>query len=582
MASGLRLFRTVVFGVLLASAGPVMAQQATVDVTVEGVADELRDNVLATLSIVRYRDQPGLNETGIHRLHARARDEVRAALKPFGYYEPSLRATLDHRGNGRWVARYAIDPGPPVLVSRVEIVLDGAGAADPAFAPPATAPRRGDRLVHPRYEELKRHYLALAAERGYLDAAFTLSEMRVSVAARSAELVLHFATGERYRFGPIALEQEILDGAFVQRFVTFEEGDHYSLTDLLSLQYALTDSEYFTLVEVEARREDAVALSVPVTVRMEPRPKHRYTAGIGYATDTGPRAIAGWENRRLNTHGHRLSADLEVSEVRYALNTRYVIPLENPVWERFTFAANALEEELGDVQSSRAELVVAHTKRNGRWQQTLATRLSRERDLVDGAETFTTLLVPQGSWLYSGGEAGVRARDGHRVNLDVAASDEFLGAPTGFVQLRARVRTMHPVGERDRVLLRLEVGTTFAGDDDLLPSSQRFFAGGDSSVRGYAYNQLGPVDAAGNVVGGGRLLTASAEYEHWFDERWGVGVFVDAGNAFQDFGDGVKKSAGLGLRWGLPFAVVSFDVARPIGDPRHDEFRFHLTLGVDL
>ncbi len=581
MSSGFRLIGAIVSGALLCFAEPVASQPVAIDVQVEGLPGTLRDNVLAMLSVSRYRDQPGLTETSIRRLHARAPDEIRAALRPFGYYAPTIDAALSVR-NGRWRARYTINAGEPVRVAHVEIIIDGPGASDAAFAPPSTAPRRGERLLHPKYEALKQHYLTTAADRGYLDAAFTLSELRVSAAAQTADMELHFTTGERYRFGPITLEQDILDDAFVERYVSFEEGDHYSIGDLLSLQYALTDSEYFTLVEVDARREAAEGLAVPVTVRMEPRRRHRYTAGVGYATDTGPRVLAGWENRRINSLGHRVSADLEVSAVRYAFNTRYVIPLKDPVWERLTIAANVLEEELGDVESSRAELVIAHTKRNGRWQQTLAGRLSRERDLLAGTQTYVTQFVPQGSWLYSGGETGVRARDGFRLGIDVAASDEFLGAPTRFLQLKTRLRTMHPVGERDRLLLRIEVGTTFASNADLLPSSQRFFAGGDASVRGYRYNELGTVDANGNVVGGKHLLTGSAEYEHWFNERWGAAVFVDAGNAFRDFGDSVRKSAGVGLRWGLPFAVVALDVAQPIADPNDSSIRFHLTLGVDL
>ena len=418
MSSGFRSLCALLAGASLCFAEPVASQPATIDVVVDGVSGTLRENVLATLSLVRYRAQPGLTETSIRRLHARAPDEIRAALRPFGYYEPKIAGSLELRGD-RWAARYRIRLGEPVRIAHVEVVLDGAGAADPAFALPPRAPRRGERLVHPRYEELKQHYLTTAADRGYLDAEFTLAELRVSEIQRTADIVLHYSTGERYHFGAITLEQDVLDPDFIQRFVTFEEGDPYSIGDLLSLQYALTDSEYFSLVEVDARRESAVGLAVPVVVRMEPRPRHRYTAGVGYATDTGPRVLAGWENRRINRRGHRLSTDLEISAVRYAFNTRYVIPLGNPVWERLTFAANVLEEELGDVESSRAELVLAHTKRNGRWQQTLATRLSRERDLLAGEQTDLTQLVPQGSWLYTGGEPGVRARDGYRLAAGV-------------------------------------------------------------------------------------------------------------------------------------------------------------------
>src|SRR5690606_3762440 len=138
-----------------------------------------------------------------------------------------------------------------------------------------------------------------------------------------------------------------------------------------------------------------------------------------------------------------------------------------------------------------------------------------------------------------------------------------LGAPTGYVQARIRTQFMHSLGDMDRLIFRLDLGATSTSNITALTASQRFFAGGDNSVRGYRYNTLGPEDAAGNVIGGRFLAAASVEWEHWFTHQWGMAVFADDGGAFNRMGDGLSTGAGAGLRWQLPFAVFSLDFAHP-------------------
>lgn len=557
------------------------AATTEIEVRIEGVENAMRDNVVAALSMERYRELPELNETMVRRLHARARDEVATALQPFGYYEPVIESELELRGS-RWIATYRITPGVPVRIESIDVAVTGPGRESPVFAVPPWAPKPGDPLRHAAYERLKSHYLNAAANNGYLDARFTTHAMRVSVAAKSATIELRFETGERYRFGPITLQQDILDPDFVERYLQFEQGDPYSVGELLSLQYALTDSEYYGVVEVDARRENAVNLEIPVTVTMEPRARHRYTVGFGYATDTGPRGILGFENRRVNARGHRLHSDLKLSQVLQSLETRYLIPLENPVWERFTLAGAVAREEVGDIQTERVELVGAYTTREDRRQRTLSVRVLRERDELAGGASSRTQLIPGVEWLISGGATGKRPRHGHRMIIGFSASDPSLGAPTRFLQARGRIRLMRPVGDQDRFILRGEIGATYADELTRLVATQRFFAGGDQSVRGYGYNSLGPTNALGEVIGGRYLVTFGAEWEHWLTDSWGIAFFADTGNAFNDFDEGFKTGAGIGLRWQLPFGVVAFDLAHPFDDPKGRSVRFHLNLGSDL
>ena len=126
-----------------------------VEVKVTGLTEELENNVLAYLSIADLGEKKGaeasqpVTESNVRRLHGAARAEIERALKPFGYYEPTIRSQLQHVGMD-WIARYSVDPGPPTVVAGVEIRAVGEGSEEPAvrsaLAAAAFAP--GDPLRH--------------------------------------------------------------------------------------------------------------------------------------------------------------------------------------------------------------------------------------------------------------------------------------------------------------------------------------------------------------------------------------------------------------------------------------------------
>jgi translocation and assembly module TamA len=129
----------------------------------------------------------------------------------------------------------------------------------------------------------------------------------------------------------------------------------------------------------------------------------------------------------------------------------------------------------------------------------------------------------------------------------------------------------------------VEGAVTFARDEiNELPASLRFFAGGDRSVRGYAYQSLGPRDSAGNVVGGKNLIVGSLEFERAVGTDIGIAVFYDAGNAFNSINDiTLFQGAGIGVRYYTRVGAVRLDLARQIGvDKPH--FRLHFALGYEL
>jgi translocation and assembly module TamA len=118
-------------------------------------------------------------------------------------------------------------------------------------------------------------------------------------------------------------------------------------------------------------------------------------------------------------------------------------------------------------------------------------------------------------------------------------------------------------------------------DFRILPPRIRYFAGGDRSVRGYGFHELGREDEEGNVIGGETIAAASVEGEFWFLEKWGVAAFVDAGDADEGFPTSPRVGVGMGGRWLSPVGPVRLDVGRGLSRPEKS-ITIHLSIGPDL
>src|SRR3979490_835925 len=166
---------------------------AAIRVDVNGVDNELRRNVLALLSLERYKDRDRIEPAPAASLYRRVDGEVRDALRPYGYYAPTVNSTLTAVDNERdWRVQIDIDPGEPVLLATISVLVHGAGAGDAGFGRIAAAPslRKGERLEHAAYEKVKSDLQLAAATYGYLDARLLRSELQVDPAAHRASVYL--------------------------------------------------------------------------------------------------------------------------------------------------------------------------------------------------------------------------------------------------------------------------------------------------------------------------------------------------------------------------------------------------------
>jgi translocation and assembly module TamA len=514
---------------------------------------------------------------------------VQAALKPFGYYDPKVQAGLEDKGGGNWRVRIQIDPGSPVIMAKIDVQVHGPGEHDPLFERiiahlPLSV---GARLSHAAYEQIKGDLQRTAATYGYLDARMTANELLVDPEKHQASVTLALDTGVRYVFGETSIEQDTVKDALVRRYLRYKEGEFFDMSLLLRTQFALDDSQYFATLEVLAGEPDREHHVVPVRITAKANKRNRYSIGPGYGTDTGPRGTFAWEDRRVDSEGHRFNTTLQEASRQTQLKSDYIIPIGDPALEKLTFEFSINNQQPGDLTTKDVSVGPSITQVRGYWQRVfyvnavhaitedVAQRFT-DQLLVPGIEMAT---VPKG---YLGEDLFTRT-----FTAELRGSAPAFGSDAEFVQLHLQAERSFDLFPKWHLLLRDEIGATIVSRFNDLPGSMRFFAGGDRSVRGFAYEELSPVQTVpvlgptgkpilgpGGVaetqtirIGGKDVFTGTVEVERDLPRSFGVAVFADYGNAFDHFGDQLEYAAGVGMRYRLPVLTVGIDIAQPLSRP---------------
>jgi translocation and assembly module TamA len=553
-------------------------------IVIEGVEGDVLANVKAYLSLYKEGcDAP------VWRLQGRLKQadgEARDALQAFGYYQATVTRRFEPATaeGACWQAVFTIVPGPRVSFGIIDVAIHGDAATDTAFDTlmKRAMARAGQPLRQDVYTDLKRRIAELASTRGYVRGRYTQSELRVNPAQGTADIILHYDSGPRFSFGPIRREQDIINPKLLDRFFAYQEGKPYDATLLTKTTRALAGSGYFRNAYVQPHLDEATDDEIPTELVVSPAKRNRYTGKIGFATDTGPRVGVGYQNRLVNRAGHVFSVETTVSKVESTITAAYTIPLKNPVTDKLKFEAGYKHE---DTDTSKSDATATSVT----WYRVPNEGWSKERSLTLGHEDFevgndkgkSTVLMPGIGWSRVMADDRLYPRKGARLGLKLRGATEQLISTVSFAQAIGNAKAVLGLPGKLRVISRLDVGATAMNTFEELPASVRFFAGGDNSVRGYAYQSLGPKDDQGDVVGGRNLLVGSVELERLLVDKWAVALFVDSGNAFDKAHVDPRTGVGFGIRWRSPVGPVRLDIAHPLNDSK-DVFRIHFSMGPEL
>ena len=575
--------RRALFGLFVLSMTAPACLAGQVSVEVKGDYPALQDNAEAFMQEIE-----GRSEAGLRRYVSTAKGQVQTALKALGYYEPVIDwEILKPEGDeGPAQLSLTVEPGKPVLVRSRKVEIMGPAGDDPAFnlfLP--SKPAVGDVLDHGQYNALRQTIQNLASRLGYFDGKFLTRRLAVNPEEHAADITLEFQSGERYRLGDVRfIEGHGFETSLLNQFVTFESGGVYHSDKIAKLSSDLSNSGYFSSVDVDATPSSAEGGVIPVVVALRTRPPRSIAGGVGFSTDVGPRLRGNWREHWINPMGHRRGAETELSQPRQNVSVWYELPLDPPMTDSIRFSAGYQQEEIEDVES---QLLTVGQQWNHQldsgWLQTASINWEQERyRFGDGSTDQSRLLLPGLGYSLLEADSAFDPSKGYHLSLEVTGAHRALLSDADIAHVLASAKGLYTVADNHRFLTRLRVGAVATNRFSDVPPSLRFFAGGDQSVRGYGYETLSPENSEGVGLGGRYLLVGSMEYQYEFAKNWRAAAFVDEGNAIDELSDPLATGVGVGIRWISPVGPIRMDVAKGLDSKFGGEWRIHFSMGPEL
>jgi translocation and assembly module TamA len=574
-------------------------QSPTLGVRLEiDAPDELKALLERHLDLVRLGaiGSEDIDDTEWARLIDASPSQVRQLLQTEGYFAPEVRIERTPGRGGRELdlVRLSVSPGVPATISRVTLQVDGALERDAEQGDPYAQRVRtdwerswelpgGSRFRNGSWNAAKATALSRLRAAGYASAAWSGTAAAVDLANNTVRLFLVADSGPLYRLGQLQVEGLVAqDAETLRNLAVASAGAPVTETLLLDFQDRLQTSGLFETVAVVLDPDPDRADAADVLVRVREAPLQVYTFGVGFSSNTGARLSVEQVLRRPLDLPLSSKLKLEVGRLRQAwdgeISTR---PDERLYRYLLGGAVERLESSTDAVLSQRLRLGrTQDTQRMERLVYGEWERSSRRPDVGMPVDAVAISANLHGVWRDL--DSIALPTDGQTLSVQLGLGRaNGTDAVTGtFGRVYARVTAYRPLGRAWYGQARIELGRVFLESGMVVPESLRWRAGGDESVRGYSYRELGP-EVDGVVAGGDVVASASFELARPFSDAmpslWGA-VFVDVGNAARSFAEWEPRyGAGFGVRWRSPVGPLRVDLAWPDDSSRP---RLHFSIGI--
>jgi len=566
---------------------------------------DLRSLLLKHLDLARLQhaaEADSLTRTEMDRLIGAASGQALSLLQTEGYFNPVIQVQRVDDGGKLPLLRMSVQPGPRAVVDRLTLEVQG-GLYDEASGGDAQAEalqrtlldewglQPGEPFTQSAWDSAKNRVLATLRSNGYLRAQWSGTAAQVNAEDNTVRLFVVADSGELFRIGTIRTAGlQRFDEAAALPAARELIGKPATEQLIRDVQDRLLNLALFESVIIEVDASSAEPGKAEALLALRELPLQQATVGVGYADDTGLQVTL--------EHTHR-----RIFDTRWVMHNRLQIGQEQTMWTG-DLMSHLQEDGYRNLLAGQAEKLTTNDETRYSWY----ARIGRTRDtlriwrLIYGEYTRALLETSAGDndsealsgnyhwtwrdvddlrtptrgtvWSLQGG-AGVTR--GTVTPSDGSKESEDSGP---FARLYGRVQGYLPLGNGFYGSGRLELGQVFVREALSVPDTLLFRAGGDDSVRGYAYRSLGP-EVNGATVSGSTLLTASLQLARpiFADQPaflWAV--FLDAGNA-SDGWNNMRPvlGYGVGLHWRSPVGPLRVDLA--YGEEVR-KFRLHFSVGV--
>ena len=565
----------------------------------------LRKLLLEHLDLARLQyaaEADALTRTEIDRLIGAASAQALSLLQTEGYFNPQVRVERVDDGAEPPLLRMSVQPGPRATIDRLTLEVQGqfydelqAGNPDAEALSQALQSewtlQPGTPFTQSAWDSAKNRVLATLRSNGYLSAQWSGTAAQVNADHDSVRIFVVADSGALFRIGELhTAGLQRFDEAAVLPAARELIGRPATEQLLRDVQDRLLNLGLFEsiVIDVDANAEDPA--HAPALLALRELPLQQATVGVGYADDTGFQTTL--------EHTHR-----RILDTRWTLHNKLLVGQEQLQWTG-DLMSHLQPDGWRNLLAGQAEKLTTNNETRYSWY----VRAGRTRDtlriwrLVYGEYTRALLETSAGDndsealsanyhWTWRdvddlrtptlGTVWSLQGAGGFARGTVTPAGGGPLTEDSGpFARLYGRVQGYLPLGNNFYGSARVELGQVIVNETLSVPDTLLFRAGGDDSVRGYAYRSLGP-ELNGALVSGSTLFTASLQVARpiFADQPaflWAL--FVDAGNA----SDGWNHMRpvlgyGAGLHWRSPVGPLRVDLAY---GQETQKFRLHFSVGV--
>lgn len=587
------LFAVAATAAVIALGGGSPARAAEPRARIEGDLDP--DLHTAILRAIGDTDRPVQNRFEARRRAREAGEDAIAVLRSEGYY--AYEVTPDVGEGDAPVATVRIEPGTRFKFADPRIdwgpqppsaEVIAAGATEMRLRP--GAPGRAVDIVG-----AEGRIVAAAQKRGYADVAASPREVIVDHADQTVRPTFRIAAGDLVKLDGLDIAQPgRTNTTWLRRLAPWNSGDAYDPEDVAELERRLLDTGVYDSVTVALapKAKQTPDGLRPVIVSLADRAPRSIELGASYSTSEGVGLDAKWIRYNVLGRADTLAAIGRLSNI----DSRLGAELTLPHWRR---PQQALKLGGGGYSTNTDAYnetgVGLHGELQRRFGKTSYINYGATLDFSRTEERQALILTPLGrdvitAVAYAGfsldrSNDPLDPRRGWRAQGQVEPTLLLGDENLPYLKAQAQGTIYYPLGEQARTVIagRLKLGSILGGSIAEVPASRRFYAGGGGSVRGFAYQAVGPRQIDNTPQGGLSLMEASLEVRQKVSQRWEVVAFVDAGAVGTDqfpTGKDLSTGAGVGVRYDLGFGPIRFDVAVPLdkrqGDPG---FQIYLSIG---
>lgn len=483
---------------------------------------------------------------------------------------------------------FSVTTGQPFFLN--DITIDISGPSLPEDVPPPdqeeTSLKKGARGTSASIIAGGEKLLAHIRKQGYPFVEMADRRVVVDYAAETIDVTFTVSPGERAVFGKTTIEGlEDVDEEFVLRLIPWREGQFYDPALIQEFRNRLSRTGLFTMVLIPPVKRDEhpspasppageaaatpAPLPLPVAITVRERDRHTVSLMAGYSTDLGFGGGFSWEDRNLFGEGEALRLKLLVAEKMYLVEGQFRLPEFLHPDQSLILGVQPVYDN-PDAYTSYRIRASAVVRREISETVSLSGGAALTADSVeqlDQTDDFSLFSLPMNAqWSIGGAQPFRRA----------GALFSFLGEPYWDLHSdRLFVKTMlntnllyrFPWASGICALGRISLGSIPEASPGEVPADLRFYAGGANSIRGYAYQEVGPM-VGDKPVGGRSLLTFSLEFDLEIIGEFGAAAFIDGGSAFAGVlprrGDEILWGTGVGLRYFTPIGPIGLDIGFPL------------------